>query len=618
MHSEGSSNNEFVELFQQIILELLFDFTFDSYKLYYHNSISLLSESLEIATLVNDGVINKTNLTPIIEELTTTIETDEILQSEIGFLYDKMQNTLNVTSDTKDIVATLNLINQKLNLLNYKERYELKILDMVENDIDYPCLFKTLNNYIRLLIFMGYNRRYVYHVTKYYFNKLTNLNSKDRIKEYFKIFSFEVKKYTVICPVAKELYNTTFWGKDRKVVRNLDDVNVKNMHKLHRFRQINRNYYFIVYKEVEAFDYYSACIACEDAAKHNLKLYNFFCHDNFDYTGNTYLTDDSEHTFIIKEINKPISKRLKSKKNEANTITKNVMNKIAFVETKEKIIKLLEMHNNIQRSNVYDMQFIHLWAGLETLFIESKAYDELNSEKSTDKEHSKKKNIRKSNIDNVIYKILPFLKCVYIHSHMENLLNDIELYDRDYNKNISELFDKINTDTDDDVLKLTMMVMLDQYEETRNELISKTSEFALLNYRIKYYVNEFSDFNSLIAFLSRHTLRLKWHIRRLYLVRNRIVHYGEYEIENITLLINNLHSYFDTVVEQLFYFGFHHNNQLLLDEVILYFNLSEKFLDSFLKKCVEDDKHLNDETIKYLFPNFKYSLPDSISELVTE
>ena len=108
--------------------------------------------------------------------------------------------------------------------------------------------------------------------------------------------------------------------------------------------------------------------------------------------------------------------------------------------------------------------------------------------------------------------------------------------------------------------KLVALMILSKYDSNGannlplDKLYAKLKEdkYTLMLNRMYKLHKILKDKKELLNFLIRHEKRLKWHIDRIYRVRNSIVHAGK-SPKYLGTLVENLHSYLDILLNQLIY-----------------------------------------------------------------
>ena len=86
--------------------------------------------------------------------------------------------------------------------------------------------------------------------------------------------------------------------------------------------------------------------------------------------------------------------------------------------------------------------------------------------------------------------------------------------------------------------------MTNENEPNRKVLYGKLEDFPLLKWRLFYINKIFSSNTNIKHLLTNHKQKVEWQIRRIYRVRNLIVHSGK-RPSYTNILVENLHNYFD-------------------------------------------------------------------------
>lgn len=129
---ESSANLLF---FAQLMEELLFEFSLDTYKPSAMNSSLLCSEALEVINEIEEGNIKAPNLDHVLKELCENLKRDKVSQSLLTIetsqiepiLLDPRKNSLE-----KKIV--IEIIKRQISLKNYKRKNEELLIKVIKNE----------------------------------------------------------------------------------------------------------------------------------------------------------------------------------------------------------------------------------------------------------------------------------------------------------------------------------------------------------------------------------------------------------------------------------------------------------------------------------------------------
>lgn len=214
---------------------------------------------------------------------------------------------------------------------------------------------------------------------------------------------------------------------------------------------------------------------------------------------------------------------------------------LSRIHPPENFFRAVSLHNNALDSKEPTNQLLDLWTAIETL-IGFKSGDE-------DK-------------INVVCDILTsILNRTYLYSHMAQLYKDISTI---IGESFNTVLDKISDD-EQPIWTLAKILAVREYQDSYSNLYNLLNEYPLLQYRIEHFSKKlFKDSKSVYEELSRHKLKLKWQLMRIYRNRNMIVHNGEH-MPYLNVILGNLHYYIDAMFDVLieyYHLGFEHNHNI--------------------------------------------------------
>jgi|GEM_PF-4264440 len=146
-------------------------------------------------------------------------------------------------------------------------------------------------------------------------------------------------------------------------------------------------------------------------------------------------------------------------------------------------------------------------------------------------------------ISDVSSRIIPILVLNYLQKFLECYRSTlvtcrINLSEQSIEKYGVDSIDKLNTES---VFDLIMNDI--EYANIETALL----KYPIVLYHLKWFRHSVKDDKSIVEFLDRHDNGLKCHIKRLWRVRNDIVHSAKYNI-NLTLICANLEYYIKTLL----------------------------------------------------------------------
>lgn len=185
-------------------------------------------------------------------------------------------------------------------------------------------------------------------------------------------------------------------------------------------------------------------------------------------------------------------------------------------ETQLRLINALSAFAMADESPTAISQFMNLWIALESFC----RYDGC-----------------EGIVNGVLLVIPPLISRRYLYRIARNYMEDCERTSRSI---LGDLFDM-------DVppawsARVSRLVQAAQDAEGQSLLMSRAAGHALLEHRAHEVITLLSDPKQAAQAVSLHTQRLTWHLRRLYRVRNSIVHSGTATI-SIDSLVQHLRDY---------------------------------------------------------------------------
>lgn len=187
-----------------------------------------------------------------------------------------------------------------------------------------------------------------------------------------------------------------------------------------------------------------------------------------------------------------------------------------------KFYKVLDFHHAAIISSNYENQLLDLWAALEG-FLPA-------PDGSSDR------------ISWYLSYILPSLTMTYNEKIFKALAFDLEHEHLPIKEYVENLCSDGNF-----FLKVVQIVTTDDFKEERQELLAKIDRNPLLRNRVDRVSKDYHSTATIRKILQKHKNRLRWHIQRIYTLRNQIAHNAS-SLPYIRNLVENLHDYLDTVI----------------------------------------------------------------------
>ena len=532
--TELENNKNFI-FFYQILEEMLFDYTLDTYKPSILNLHSLIEEAFEVINEIEKGNIKQPNISHVLDELVTNLEKDEIADEMITISRKEINTILKDPKRRENyavIKNTLTIIYNLVNQIDYKKKLELKIVELIKNKKEtFKEIRRITRSYITFLIYNGYNSNYIRkEVLNFFGNNNEKFNDIENILKLFEIFNLKSHNYEVFFIADNTLSMCiSSHNKDESLLYKYDRNDLPEKIKQDRnFVKIasNENFYSINRK---ALDPFSARNKTENSIIELSNLINIFHHKkNILWQKKFIVMDENNSMTIVNESTKSMHKCIDLKKPKAELKLQEFLKSFKLTtDSFNKFINSVRLHSIAIHSSSHENQLLNLWISLESLVP------------------ADTKNTDNANIKHIVDSIIPFLNMYYLKSLINKLINDLVRWDLYKVKRLLK-----DIPGDDLHFKIINLLSNNNLSEKLKDLIIETKDFYLLNDRLKYFNELFLSKEKIANTIINHTERLQWQIRRIYRARNLIVHTGNTPSYTATL-IEHIHSYLDIILETL-------------------------------------------------------------------
>jgi len=524
--------------FCQTLEEMLFHYGHDSLKVPALNFHFLCVEIRNTIMKINNDVVDKGNMRPLLEELKDAFVHDTIAQRLFGDDFDSLffiknaggeiqRNCSEIFKDPSceaSIKRIERVINYLLSEMNRDRQYysllQAAITDTIKTypfEIDEQSrLYQLSRMLLTELINQSYSQEYIYWVVNdvfYNYHRLVETVD-ESLSLFWSSFDFEEKEYVVVLPLKTSL---------SKHLSNFENVTVKSNEQ----GMFDSSCKQIVELTIEARDPYRA-------QSHALALVSFFAsllqynnHKSRSFTADKAIVT-LKGTEKVYRLQSPITPlRRGNTLSEAENTQKIEMMVNNFSFSPMKLINVIDLHSSALNSSDIGNQLLNLWTIIEVLV-------------PTEPKHSYSK------INQICNAVTSVLNAQYSLSLVKQLLADLH---RCVPDTIEEQLIGI-TKGANDIEKLAAILVLPEFQGAQTVIISSLASYPLLQYRITYYSKILSDRAELKSFLIAHRKRLSWQIMRIYRNRNMIVHDGSH-FPYADIIVQNLHYYVDTIIDTI-------------------------------------------------------------------
>ena len=519
-------------LFSQLLEEMLFDFSLDTYKASVMHTGLLCAEAIATIGEIESGNIKAPNIWHVNAELCANFEKDPVAQALIPLppsaFFPALKNT---KSPLKEVDTVLRLLQVHMSVEKYRNKTEELLSAEIQGHQSLAQIRRLTRSYITSLVAVGFDQRFIRAEASRFFcygtNRIANANA---IMDFFAVFPMEFLEFNVIFRVDEifEHLSDALVSMGLVISRNLPAQ--INLSQYPNFKPANENKLFAIAEKVKARDVHSARSNAEYRLKLSSTLLNLFHHKvNATWRPECIVHDIEKDRYI--QISSPINAMHKCSDLLDSVASKRLsllMSEFSLEQASfSKFIRSAQLHSMALASNAYENQILNLWISLESLVpSETKLEDA-------------------SNIEHIVNSLIPFLNIGYIERLLDDLVKNLLRWNRSATKAaLRGIIGRKFTE------KLARLMALSEHADALIKLESTFGNFYLLRDRFEYIKGLLSKPANVVAALDAHKIRLEWQIRRIYRTRNIIVHSGQTPSYTKSL-IEHTHDYLDIVLSVL-------------------------------------------------------------------
>lgn len=522
--------------FAQVLNEVLFDYSIDTYKPNALNAHSITHEALSLLRKVRSKHIPDGNLKPVKEELILLINKDLVVKSLLKEKLEHYSKLIKEANNIDDLYYSIYSTHTYLADKKYLEEVKKLLIETVQEGKRKRDIFFLTRVFVTELMNYGYSKSYLYNLTNQFFfqekeHKIDNVNV---ISEFLDLFDFKEQKFDVFIQAP-----SIFWD----FRKSLKEVDVKMSKTLkHTDKNVILNSFskkkkptdiYLIIKDVEALDHFSARRKGQNKLHFFINLFHLYHHrESLDFRNLCCVKRlDDNYTLILDEPLNSVKKQKDYKSTEAALMVEKLIKNLSFTRKNNSLgrfIKALELHKLALNANEEENQLLDLWAAIETIV-------------------QKKAESNESRIEQISNSLIPFLSYGYVKGLLLELFKDLSNWDKE---KFYELLDSINNDSALRLNTFIELLVLQENDSKVDELLGYLDLFPLLKNRVTLYNDWFKKPKEVKGFIERHSKKITWQIRRIYRARNTLVHHGN-KPQQLPILLENLSSYFHKVMDEL-------------------------------------------------------------------
>lgn len=518
-----------VLFFAQRLDELYFDYTLDTYKPPALISTYLCREAITLIHEIENEVIDRNNLNPVLEELEWSIRNDEIAKRILNAPVEKF---ILRGEDSKliDTRVRLEVLERTLNPHSYLFECQSAIKQAI-SEKSKKKINQLARHYASALINHGISKQSLYEKTIDFFFYGNEITNQEEIEKYFELVSPTVHEYEIYFLVSKLII---------EVKDSIPDFNIKITEELNdsaaeAAKAANlvptESEVWVEIEDIKGFDRYSAKREAESRLDMIRDLFLLFSHKNrINWRPEAVVSQCCEEkTVIVKKQKNSMEKCFDLRAQDASTRLNSLIKNIGLKNSSfKKFNRAVDLHGIGSTNDLPENQLINIWIALETLVP-----SHINGG---------------SKISKICNAMLPILLRKYHQRILRRATADLIRWSR---SKTSKILRKIKNQENLDLYeKVLSLLALEENKELRSELYAELGDFHLLRLRLFELSELFSNPKNLISRIEIHEKKVSWQIRRIYRTRNLIVHSGK-SPKYLDTLIENAHDYLDQTLDSI-------------------------------------------------------------------
>lgn len=520
-------------LFVERSLELSYDGTPVPEKRIEPTVWEILDDCYKLVSLVESGVRKnaRDELDYFLEKLVQCIKGDPIAKDMVYGVDNYTLNRLN-TQSIEELRTLLNLLKGTFSAKKYWAKLQLKTLSLVMDKKNKREILECADKCFYFLIRVGYVKSSIYYLLqKIFFYDLSDGVVKDSsyLNNYFDLFDLQAKVFDVYFKCSNATGDLE-GGFDIFSISYVTDPQPKYGLKIERkfFKKEGVNY--ILCSKVRALDYMHAVYLARDKLSKISNIFSFMHHKSKFWYSNDCLiyNNNKEHVKLLNLPSNIMSKTADvgidyAKENLGIFLRGFRMSKHSF----ERFNQSIELHALALKTESLSAQLLNLWICIESLLVTGKGSH--------------------------VGEVENYLTHIICNDYLAAKLEDLDLYLLNWKKDFYEsLLEKVDSLDNERNIKLAKLLCFKEHEPILKEIGSELS----LGTPSPLLLNKLWEASQLLRSVSHITEarkkikeKIKFDIKRIYLMRNEIVHQGEVKARDN--LVEVAHYYLDSILNTI-------------------------------------------------------------------
>ncbi|AZV27809.1 hypothetical protein CT157_17935 [Pseudomonas syringae] len=556
--------------FVQRIYELSYDQSDFSEKSLSTPAITIVTELLDAIEVEEHGVIKgiSTELQILKEELKEKISNDPIAKTLLG---DKKERYLNSIENEngKNLKNTLQVIYIKLSTDKYWSLLKTEIIKIIDQHREKDKIKLLADTTFEFLTTYGYEKGTIYHLIKTIFFNNNNSEIIDSSSLHAFLQKFDLKKtkfdvYFVCSNLFKEFSESCGNFGLKLIESKTPQYNEAIESKF--FKNLQSKKSFMLCEGVMALDYLHAMREAESKISLISDLFVLFHHKKKPWFSDYCLVYNhkKEQVFNLNFSTNPMSKLNEGGIDDAKSFFPVFLEYFSLApESFKRFTRGVELHALSLETKESSSQILNLWICLESLLITGKG----------------------THISTVEKSVKTIVSNYTLREQLTNLYDLLEKWNIEKTNEVTEKLPEIWKE--DNQLKTLALVGLKEYKDLAVELLSEMDSYPLLRYKFMKLVRDYQNPKN-IEELKRHSERkTSYDIRRIYRIRNKIVHQGVLDNKS-EQIVSIAHHYLDTVMNSIIYNKILYENISSIDNFLLEQDLFKAEHEAYISGAIKE------------------------------
>ena len=451
--------------FAQILDEMLFDFSLDTYKASVMHTGLLCWEAIQTVKEVEAGNIKAPNVWHVTAELCANFERDPVARALVPLPLSAFLPVLkNPKTPLKELTTVLELLRVQLSSARYRSKNEELLAREVQSGHSIPEVRRLARSYMTTLISTGFSQRYLQQAAQeFFYSGKSRIGSAEAINDFFALFPKERREFIVVFRLHDifEHVSQALAPLDVKISRDLPAE--LDLGRYPSFAPDAESKLYGIVSKIGARDVYGARFAAERIVKLCSTLVSLFHHkESPSWLSECIVYDEQSKAY--RQVRTPINSMQKCSdllQPVASKRLQSFMNEFSLErDSFSKFVRSAQLHSMALRSDAEENQILNLWISLESLVPSETKGDDV------------------SNIEHIVTSVVPFLSIGYLERLLNNLVKDLLRWNSVATKRALRAVPGLKF-TD----KLVKLLALSQFDAERLALEDEFREFHLLRDR---------------------------------------------------------------------------------------------------------------------------------------